>query len=72
MDSSFILTMWYVNLIIVIKKNKFFQSFILTMWYVNELFNPEEGQKRIRFILTMWYVNQLELSSTKKEQTVLY
>ena len=33
--TSFILTMWYVNVKITIKNAINLESFILTMWYVN-------------------------------------
>ena len=56
---SFILTMWYVNIMAINIKTGEKHSFILTMWYVNMIISTEKSVKEIRFILTMWYVNLL-------------
>ena len=58
MDSSFILTMWYVNLLFIKNWSLSPKRFILTMWCVNEKeIVPGMASTKQSFILTMWYVN---------------
>ena len=54
----FILTMWYVNLKIILKKDLCDIGFILTMWYVNLIDWGYSITGALGFILTMWYVNE--------------
>ena len=54
---SFVLTMWYVNVLIQEKLTEKISSFILTMWYVNYRIRILESKQDYGFILTMWYVN---------------
>ena len=70
---SFILTMWYVNITIVIAAiAALVAGFILTMWYVNKAVRTERISKLSSFILTMWYVNIYKWYDKLVSTIVLY
>ena len=53
---SFILTMWYVKLLVDADLDDIDTGFILTMWYVKFTDEQIRTIKDKGFILTMWYV----------------
>ncbi|TOY63340.1 hypothetical protein DA424_08840 [Clostridioides difficile] len=62
-SNCFILTMWYVNVLLPIMNIGYSLCFILTMWYVNYSLPYVPGSYDWGFILTMWYVNFVQLLS---------
>ena len=69
---SFILTMWYVNILDNGEALKIEACFILTMWYVNKGDKGDPGTASTCFILTMWYVNSVSYITWDAQLEVLY